>query len=192
MMSAQVINIIALALVGLGALRASEATVPELGRWRPLLAGTASVWAAGAMFGQAAWLYKMLYKREDIGFNGREAIENAQVLSTAMPIIITCGIALLAIAIGGFAARIGNEDLRGHAQSKGAGFVTLSLVAVAIQNWMIPKAMMNGSLGGFAMLSLLAAGAGLVAIVMMARLLNLAAEQLEREPGLPPATVVES
>ncbi|HEY5945854.1 MAG TPA: hypothetical protein VIV40_10200 [Kofleriaceae bacterium] len=188
MFTALIVNVIAMVQFGVGALRAARGAVADLGRWPFAISGGVALWAGGVMISQTSWLYKMLYERGSSSAFGTEtANDYAQALVVAMPIVITVGIALLAVAISGFAARRGAEDLRAHAQAKGAGFVTLTLVSVAIQAWMLPKA---GSLGSFAMLSLLAAGSVLVAIVMMARLLNLAADELDREPGLPTATAL--
>lgn len=187
MLAGGVINIIALAQFGVGAARAARAGVADLARWPILVGASASLWATGVTVGQFPWLYKMLYKNGESGFMGRDAQEMAQALAVAMPVVVTVGVALVAIAINGFAAKRGNDDLRGHAQAKTAGFVALTLVGLAIQLWMLPKA---SSLGSFAMLSLLAAGSALVGTVMMAKLLGLAADALESEPGLPTASVI--
>jgi hypothetical protein len=189
MMAGAIINIIALAQFGFAAARAARGHVADLARWPIVLGGAAMLWATGVAMGQFPWLYKMLYKGGG-GFGGRDAQDYAQALSVAVPLVVTTGVTLVAIAIGGFAAKRGNEDLRGHVQAKTAGFVSLTLVALAIQAWMLPKAMQGGSLGTYAMLTLLAAGAGLVGTVMMAKLLGIAAGALEGEPGLPTATVV--
>lgn len=186
--TAHVVNIVALTQFAIGALRTARASVTELGRWTFALGSVATLWASGVMLGQLSWIYKMLYKNDSL-YGRSDMAEYAQALSIALPITVTAGMAIVAVAISGFAARSGNDELRGHAQAKGAGFVTLTLVALAITGWMVPKAQ---SLSALAMLMLLAAGAGLVAIVMIARLLNLAAEALEKEPSLPTASVVHS
>lgn len=189
MMAQSVVGVIALLLVGVGALRAAGSGVPELGRVTLVLGGGASLWAAGATLAQLPYRYKMFYKglRDEYSMSG--SMDWLQALETAVPVIVIVGVALLATALSGFGARAGNEDLRGEAQGKGIGFVALMLVALAIQLWMLPKAT---SVGNFAMLSLLAAAAGLWATVLMARLLARGAEVLEAEPGLPPASIVNA
>jgi hypothetical protein len=184
-LTALVVNIVALTQFGVGALRVARASVHELGRWPFVLGGACTLWAGGVMLGQLSFLYRMLYGKDSYG--GSELASYAQALSIALPIIVAAGMALLAVAIGGFAARSGNDTLRADAQAKGAGFVTLTLVAMAITTWMLPKAT---SVGSAAMLLLLALGASVVALVMMARLLGLAALDLEREASLPPATLL--
>ncbi|HEX5058007.1 MAG TPA: hypothetical protein VFV99_01550, partial [Kofleriaceae bacterium] len=189
--TALIINIIAFMQFGVGALRTARGSVADLGRWPFVISGAISLWAAGVTLGQMPWLYRMLYKGGSSSFGSDNAMQYAQALAVAMPILITGGVALLAVAIAGFGARSGNEDLRSQAQAKGAGFVTLTLVSLAIQQWMIPEAMKKAtSAGGFMMLSVLAAVASLFAIVMMAKLLRNGAEAIEAEPGLPPASVV--
>jgi len=188
-----IVNIIAFAQFGAGALRTARASVADLGRWPFALGGAISLWAAGVTLGQMPWLYRMLYKGDSSSFGSENAMQYAQALAVALPILVTGGIALLAVALAGLGARSGNEDLRGQAQAKGAGFVTLTLVALAITQWMIPEAMKKAtSAGGFMMLSVLAALSSLFAIVMMAKLLNAGADALEAEPGLPPASVVSA
>jgi hypothetical protein len=184
-LSALVVNIIAFTQLGIGALRTARASVPELGRWAFVVGGSCALWAAGVMLGQLPWFYKLLYGNDRYG--GDLTRDYTQALSLALPLVATAGLALLAVAISGLAARTGNETLRAEAQAKGAGFVALSLVAMAITAWMLPKA---SSMSSLAMLMLLALGASIVAIVMMARLLGLAALDVERQVGLPSATVI--
>lgn len=185
-MAAAVINIVALVMFGVGGVRAARGSIAELGRWPLVLGGAASLWAAGVTLGQVPWLYKMLYKHDSV-FGSSELTKYAQALSVAMPVVVTVGVGLIAIAIGHLAARRGRDELVAHAQAKGAGFVTLTLVSLAIQAGMIPNAK---SIGSFAMLSLLTAGCGFAATVMMAKLCGLGADELERDAGLPSATVV--
>ena len=186
LLAAAVINIIALAMFGVGAARAARAAVADLARWPVVLGAAASLWATGVTLAQLPWLYKMLYK-DGSGFGGRDAQSMAEALAVALPVVVIAGVTLVGIAISGLAAKRGNEDLRGHAQAKIAGFVSLTLVAIAIQVWMRPKAETFSSV---AMLMVLAAGAALVGSVMMARLLGRAADELESEPGLPTASLV--
>jgi hypothetical protein len=190
MMAGAIINIFALAQFGVGALRAARTEVADLG-WHSLtLAGAASLWGCGVSLGQLPWMYKMLYKAGDSGFGGRDTQEWAQALSLAMPLVVTIGVMLVGFAISNLAAKRGNDDLRADAQAKNAGFVLLTLVALAITQWIIPKAMRGESLGTFVVLSLLGAAASLVATVLMAKLLGRGAQELESEPGLPKASVV--
>ncbi len=109
------------------------------------------------------------------------------MLSVALPVIVIVGVGILATGLSGFAARRGNDALRSEAQGKGIGYVVLMLVSMAVTAWMVPKAR---SVGNFAMLSLLAAGASLWGTVMMAKLLGRGADAVESEPGLPQASVV--
>jgi hypothetical protein len=120
-------------------------------------------------------------------FLGSEGIEYVEALGLTVPLVAIGGVALAAIAIGGLAARIGNDQLRALAQSRGAAFVILSLTSAAITMWGVPKARFESSA---IMMVLVATGAMLVALVMIARLFNDAADELESEPGLPPAAVV--
>lgn len=185
-MAAAVVNIAALVLFGVGGVRAARGTIADLGRWPLVLGGAASLWAAGVTIAQLPWLYKMFYKHDSV-LGRSELTEYAQALAIAMPLVVTVGVGLVAIAIGRLAGRRGRAELIAHAQAKGIGFVVLTLVSLAIQAWMLPEAK---SLGSFAMMSLLAAGCGFVATVMMARLCGLGADELERDAGLPSATLV--
>lgn len=187
MMAQGLVTVGALAMFGAGALRAARASVPGLSAYTLVVGGGASLWAAGVSLAQLPYLYKMLYKSGEDSYSRSDAMDWAQALSTAMPIVVIIGVALLATALSGLGARRGNENLRTDAQGKGVGFVALMLVAVAIQSWMLPKA---SSVGNYAMLALLAAGAGLWGTVLMAKLLARGADVVEEEPGLPPASIV--
>ena len=185
MVSAAVLNIIALAMFGLGAVRGARAEVGELPRWLLLVGGGTALWGAGVTLAQLPWLYRSLYKGDSMGGPFEEY---AQVLSIALPVVVTAGVAIVAFAIGSYGNRSGNSELAAQAQSKGAGFVALTLVAIAIQIWMLPKA---SSLSSFVMLSLLAAVAAFVGSAMMATLCSRTAAVLEGEPSLPTAKVVD-
>jgi hypothetical protein len=187
MIAGLVVSLVAFIQFGVGAVRTARGSVAELGRWPFVIGGATSLWAAGVLLGQLPWMYKMLYGGDSFGFGGDELQRYAQALAIALPLVITAGMALVAIAIGSFAGRRGADELRGHAQAKGAGFVTLQLVALAMTVWMVPEAK---SLGSLAMLTLLALGSAVAAIVMLAKLLGLAADELDREAALPTASVI--
>jgi hypothetical protein len=84
---------------------------------------------------------------------------------------------------------MGNDEMRGDARGKGIGFVVLMIVSIAIQSWLLPKSRIGSN---FAVLSILAGGAGIYATVLIARLLARSADTLEDRPGLPPASLVNS
>jgi hypothetical protein len=182
MMSAAIVNIIALWQFGIGALRAARSGVIELSRVKLALAGAAMLWAGGVTFAQLPSLYQMLYGGE----RSSVARELAQGLPVALPLVVTGGAALLALAIGGYASQHSRETLVVEARGRGFGFVALTLTSLGIQSWLVTEAASRGS---FVMLSLLAASAGLCATVLLAKLCALAADDLEREPGLPTARV---
>jgi hypothetical protein len=189
MMGQGLVMIAALSMFGGGALRAARASLPGLSGYTLVVGGGASLWAAGVSLAQLPYLYKMLYKNGEDSYSRSDSMEWAQALSLAMPIVVIIGIALLATALSGLAARRGNEDLRSDAQGKGIGFVVLMLVALAIQYWMLPK---SRSIGNYALLALLAAAAGLWGTVLMAKLLARGADVVEEEPGLPQASVINA
>jgi uncharacterized membrane protein len=173
-------------MFGVGALRVAGSSVAGLSATTLVIGGGASLWAAGVSIAQLPYLYKMYYNTEPT-YSRPDLMEWARALTTALPIVVIVGVALLATALSGLAARRGNEDLRTSAQGYGIGFVALMLVGVAIQTWMVPKA---ESASSFAMLSLMTAAAGLWATVLMAKLLARGAEVVEEEPGLPLASIV--
>jgi len=184
MMTQAIVSVIALLMTGLGALRVARSGATDLEPYILTLGGGASLWAAGVSLTQLPMIYKAFYGGGD--FSGREMREMTEILAIALPVVVIVGVGLLATALSGFGARRGDEELRTDAQGKGIGYVVLMLVAIAIQNWMLPK---SRSIGNFAMLSLLAAGASVWGTVMIAKLLGRGAEALESDPGLPPASL---
>ncbi len=189
MLAQGVLSFIALTMFGVGALRVARSAISGMSSWTLGVGGGASLWAAGVSLAQIPYLYKMLYKSSGDSWSRGESMAWAQALSTALPIVVVVGVALLATAISGYAARRADEDLRTSAQANGIGFVALMLVAIAVQTWMLPK---SRSIGNFAMLSLMAAAAGLWATVLMAKLLTRASVTVESEPAMPTAMVVNA
>jgi len=184
-MAGAAINIAALVWFATGALRAAASRVAELNRYMLVLAGGASLWGAGVVLGQLPQLYHMLYKPDDV--LGRGSHETVEALKLAMPLVVMLGVAILALVIGSFAALRRAEELRVQAQTRGIIFVALLLFSLGIQVWVLPK---SESLGSFAFTSLLAAFAALVGTIVIAKLCMLAADELEKEPGLPAATLI--
>lgn len=180
MMAGAVINIVAMVLLALGTVEAARSGLGDLPRWPLLLSSVLAMWCVGVLLAQLPYLYRMLYAgdRED---------DYAQAWSVGLPLIATAGIALIAVAVSGLASRRGDDELRAEASGKGAGFVLLMLVSVAIQTWWLPKA---DSLGVFVGMTLCAAVAGLYATLILAKLCDLAAVAVDREPGLPTAKLV--
>lgn len=185
MMSAAIVNVIALWLFGIGALRAARAGLLELSRTKLVLASTAMLWAGGVTFGQLPFLYRMLYGSEGSGFDR----QLAQGLSLALPLVVTGGAALVALAIGGYASQHSREALVVEARGRGFGFVALMLTSLGVQSGLVAEATSRGALTVY---SLLAAGTALCATVLLAKLCTLAADDLEREPGLPTARIASS
>jgi hypothetical protein len=187
MMTQIILGVVALAISGFGALRAARSGLHDLSPWTLTIGGGASLWATGVTLVQVPMIYQMFYGKSSGLYGGRELREMSEVLSLAMPVIVILGVGLIATAVAGYAARRGKEDLRSDAQGKGLGYVVLTLVAIAIITWMLPKARKVES-GAFLML--LAAGASLWGTIMIAKLFQRAADIFETEPGLPPASIV--
>lgn len=188
MMGQGLVGTLSLLLVGLGALAAARSAVPGLSPTTLAIGAAGSLWAAGVSLAQLPYLYRMFYRDGGGGFSRSETMEWAQALSLAVPLIVIVSVGLIAGAIVGVAQRRGDSTLGNDAQSKGLAFVALMFVAVAIQTWVLPE---SKSMGNFAALSLLAAGAGLAATVMVAKLFERAAVTIESEPGLPSASIVD-
>ncbi len=188
MMTQVVLGVVALAISGFGALRAARSGLHGLSPWTLAIGGGASLWATGVTLAQVPFIYKIFYGGRDSSYySGSEMRELTEALSIAMPVIVIVGIGVIATAVAGYAARRGNEDLRSDAQGKGLGYVVLTLAAIAIMAYMLPKARKAES-GAFLML--LAAGASLWGTIMVAKLFQRAADIFDIEPGLPPASIV--
>ena len=180
--SVVVVNAISFLIVARGAL---ITLVREMPTGSMLLGGIGNLWCLGVALAQLPPTYRMLY-REASDFGAGAAVERAQALSIIAPVVAVGAAAMIAVAIAGFAAARGLEQLRAEAQGKGLGYVTLMIAAVGIQQWLLPQQ----SAGGAAMFMLVAAaGCSLAATVMMARLCTRAADSLHAETSLPTATL---
>jgi hypothetical protein len=112
----------------------------------------------------------------------REFIET---LSLALPLVSSASVAVLALAVHRYARARSLAELAATATSKGATFVGLILMSLAIQTVVIPDAR---TIESFVLMTLVAAGAGLAANVAMARLCEQAATAIEDQGALPEAT----
>ena len=168
-----------------GALAVARSRVAEMGRLSFLFAGVGSLWCAGVSLSQFPKLFRVVYGDGELGRS--YLTEDLEAWSVVGPIVAVAAIALVVGGIAGFAGRRLQNELHTQASSKGVAFVILMFATIAIQQWVLPEATSAGS----AMFLLLCALiAGLVGTVMMANLCALAADSVEREPGLPTATVI--
>jgi hypothetical protein len=180
--SGAAVALLSQAWLSIGVIDAASAAVGELAPWSLGIAAALALWCTGVMNFQLPEMYATLY-----GKYGSFGGDMAQALATALPLVATVSLAIVAATIGAFATRRSLEELRVHASGKGIGFVVLTLVGIAITGWGIPKA---ESLSSFVVMSLGAIGAMLAASLLMARLCKLAASAVDSEPGLPTAKIV--
>ncbi len=180
--SGALVALLSQAWLSIGIIDAASAAVTELAAWPLAIAAALALWCTGVANVQLPELYATLY-----GKYGSFGGETAQALVTALPLVSTASLAIVAATIGAFATRRALEDLRVHASGKGVAFVVLMLAGIAITAWLIPKA---ETLSSFVMMSLCMFGAMLAAMVLMARLCKLAAAAVEAQPGLPTAKIV--
>jgi hypothetical protein len=169
----------------LGVARARLADMSSI----PLYASAIGAFAnAGLVLRQTPELYRMLFS-PDRGFGGEFTRDYMAVFAITAPLVAIGSLVVLAAAIAGFAGRRSGpfNDLHTEASGKGMGAGALLLVPFAIMQWMLPSAESAGS-AVFMLLAII--GCSIAAIVMMARLCTLAADQITREPSLPTATVV--
>jgi len=183
MMSAAVLNFVAQMMMSFGAMNGASAELPDLPRWAMAVAAALALWAAGVMAAQLPHLYEVLYGHEHDSWGGNYA----EALATALPLVVTAAVGIVAGAIGALAARRGDEQLRTHASGKGVGFVALMLASIGITAWVLPDAKSEGGLIG---IMFCAAGCGLWAMILGARLCSLGADAIDAEPGLPAAKIV--
>lgn len=177
--SVVIVNAISFFVVARGALRTLVRDMPTT--WM-LLGGVANLWCLGVALAQLPPTYEMLYGR----FDGSSIRDRAQGLAVIAPLVAIAAVAMIAIAISGFAAKRGLDELRTEAQSKGLGFVTLMVAAIGIQQWLLPEQTSEGSVMFFLVA---AAVCSLFATAMMARLCTRAADSLPAETPLPTATL---
>jgi hypothetical protein len=182
MIAGPAINTAAFMMVAFGAFAAARSGTRELSSSTLHAAGALSLWTAGAMLAQLPSLYRI--SRGDGG--DTYASEVVQTFSLAIPLVGAMGIVVLVTAVAGFARQRSLTDLRDQASSRGGAFAVLMAVSMLISTYALPKATTQGQ---FLALSFSTAIAGLVAIVMIAKLFSLAAAAVHQAPGLPTATL---
>lgn len=190
MMAGACATVIAFAMFGLGVGRTARATIVNLPRVPLALSAACSMWCCGVELSKLPFIYRMLYNS---GGYGDRNTDYMTAFATAEPLVAIAAVALVAIAISKFASERTTIALQSEAQGKGIGIICMMLASVAIQNWLMPKAAeraSSSSEGTVMVLMLLAAAAGLIAVVMIARLCSNAADEINREPGIPTASVI--
>lgn len=184
-MAGQIATMISFLMFGVGVARTARATIANLPRYPLALASAGSLWCAGVALAQMSWVYRALYKAGE--YTSRFDRDYMTALSVTTPLVVIAMIALVAFAVGKLANERSTIALQSEAQGKGVGIVCMLLVQLAITQWMIPKATTDGS-----RLALMFFGgiAGLIAVMMIARLCASGADEISREPGLPMASIV--
>jgi len=167
----------------LGFLGAAHAVVDGLSPYRLALGAAATLWFAAIQLTQLAWTYEAMHQEYSYF---REHAELLASLGLAGPLIATAGLGLVGSAISAFAAARGDDDLREAAMVRTLLTVVLFGSSVGIQSQLWKASTPDGRV----MLVVVAAGAGIGAIVAMIGLLRAAADALEAGPTLPAARVV--
>ena len=182
MIGGLLVNLISFAMFGLGALRAARSALDGIARYTAAVAGAASLWCAGVMLEQLPQFYQVLYHQG----HGSSGAERLQALSIAQPLVATLAGALLAAVISGFARARNDEPLTTRAGAAGVGYVLLMLASVGVTSFLLETARSQGMLLG---MMLLAAGCGLAAQVMLAKVCRSASASIDVDPGLPGARI---
>ncbi len=182
MIGALAVNLISFAMFGLGAMRVARSELDGVPRYAAALAGAASLWCAGVMLEQLPHFYDILYHRDSFGSSGQERL---QALSVAMPIVGTLSCAVFAGVIAAFGRARNDEMLGARARGAGTAYVLLMLSSVAISSYLVEKAGTQSAMIG---MLIVAAGCGLWAQLVLAKVCRAASFVLEMEPGLPQAT----
>jgi len=186
MVAGPALNAFALGSFGFGAFTAARSGVRDFSSYALYGAGALSLWAAGAMLTQLPWLYQRFYRDDRGSFGGDHGSRMVETLTLGIPLVAGAGVVALTIAIAGFARRRDLQDLRDQTSARAAAFVVLIIASLVIVQYGLPKARSEGM---FLAMSFAAAGAGLCAIAMMAKLCSLAADAVRQAPGLPTATL---
>ncbi len=175
------INFLAFTLLGLGALDVAGSQHPEVRRWPFLFAAIASLWCGGVMLAQVP----MLYMLSSPDRSGDASI--ATTFAIALPLVATTSMIAMAIAIGGFADRLGHQELAARGQRTALQIGMLQLGVLAITNLIVPEV---HSAGTYLVVVIGALVCGVVATINLARLANDASTLVEPPPMAPTAKVV--
>jgi hypothetical protein len=166
----------------IGILRVDSANLPGMSRVLLAVAAAGLFWFASLQLEQIAYILGKLWD----GNLDDDDVDHVKLFSVVGPIVVTIALTLVGLAIAGFATHRGNLQLATSARSRTYAFVALALGGVALQAFMLD----SKSLGSAVFVGLLAAAAGIAGLVVLAGLLKSAGEQVDAEPGLPPARVV--
>jgi|GEM_PF-6628003 len=185
MVAAPAINMAAFLVFAVAALRAGrglDARVQILFS----LAGGAAAWCAGVLSMQTPAIYQMFGRSDSYG-SERNA-EMAQALSVAMPLIATFAVVVALVAVGSHIRQLGHHALGESIAPRTTTFVILMATSVVVQLYLAPKVQ---SMGELVMIGLLAAAAGVAALLVAAGIFKRASDAASLT-SLPTATVLPS
>ncbi len=183
MVAAPVINLAAFLVFAVAALRAGRG-LDARAQILFSLAGTAAAWCAGVLSMQTPAIYQM-FGGGDSYASERNA-EIVQALSIAMPLVATVGVVVALVAVGAHIRRLGHHALAESIAPRTTTFVILMATSVVVQLYLAPKVR---SMGELVMIGLLAAAAGVAALLVAAGIFKRASEATS-EQSLPTATML--
>ncbi|HEY5934799.1 MAG TPA: hypothetical protein VIU61_09195 [Kofleriaceae bacterium] len=169
-------------VLAIGILRVDAAGLPGMPRFRLAVAAAGMFWFSSLQLEQVTVMLSQLWD----GDLDRRDLDELQMFSVIGPIVAAISLALIGSAIRTFATTRGNQELANSASSRTFAFVGLALGGIALQAFMFDARTASSLL----VVALLAAAAGISALVILAGLLKRAAEQINDEPGIPPARIV--
>lgn len=183
MIGAPLINAAAFLVFSIAALRAGRG----LDRNVDLafgIAGGLAAWCAGVLSAQVPALYEMM--SQSGGYASERAERIAQAMSVTLPLLAVTSVVVALVATGTHLRRSGHTDAAATLAPKITTFVILMLGSVLVQVYLLPEAR---SVGSFVGIGLLAAVAGVGALLVAAGVFQRAAETVETA-ALPTATLV--
>lgn len=165
----------------LGAARERDA---ELGPFPFAITATSSLWCGCVAFAVLPYVAGAPLE----GWARAQPTEQATALVLIVPMVALAGLAVLAGAIAGFAARRGLDHLHHEAAAQLRGLLVLVGAAVVGEAWIAQQARpVAFALGLLVLATLVSLGA----VVMMAQLCRAAAAAIETASGMPPVRMVQ-
>ncbi|HVK88703.1 MAG TPA: hypothetical protein VM513_31505 [Kofleriaceae bacterium] len=186
--AAPLLGAVSLAMFSYGALVFARNGQRGVTAYVACIAAALAAFVAGALIAQAPWTYGLMYDSVTDRFDyvGDAVVAAATALALVLPIVASMALLAIVIVIVRWSTRRGDRELSTRAGNVAMGYTLLMAINVAAEA-NVDKAK---SVGGAVMIGVVAAIAGLIAVIIVMRLCRAAADTVGDPLSIPTATAL--
>jgi hypothetical protein len=186
--AAPLLGAVSLAMLSYGAFAVARSVQHGVTVYAASLTGAVAAFAAGATVAQAPWIYGLLYtnRGSDFSYVADTVNEAATALGTVLPIVGSAALLGIVVVVARWSSKRGDAALSTRAVGVALLVVVLMIVNLAAQAHVEKAKTVDSGLA----VAVLAAIAGLTAVISAMRLCRAAANAASDVPAIPTATAL--